>query len=123
MTRIYLEAGIGRQEKYTRIFSGFEIQPFLDAREDPELKRRLGIAPDDFVVGKVARLYPLKGHEALLQAFKLVLQDKPNTRLLFIGGGPRQAALEAYAQQLNVREKVIFVGLIPPSRSLDMWLL
>src|SRR3954463_4833505 len=94
MTRIYLEAGIGRPEKYTRIFSGFEIQPFLDAREDPELKRRLGIAPDDFVIGKVARLYPLKGHEALLQAFTLVLRETPNARLLLVGGGPLRAALE-----------------------------
>jgi hypothetical protein len=51
MTRQYLAAGIGRPEQYTRIFSGFELDPFLHARRDPVLAAKLGVKPDDFVVG------------------------------------------------------------------------
>ena len=51
MTRQYLAAGIGRPAQYTRIFSGFPLQPFLDAENDPAWRARLSLAPDDFVIG------------------------------------------------------------------------
>ncbi len=59
----YLAAGIGTPEMYTRIWSGFDIEPFLAAHNDPAVRARLGIAPGDFVVGKIARLFKLKGHD------------------------------------------------------------
>jgi len=65
MTEQYLAAGIGRRAQYTRIVSGFVLQPFLSARDHPELRERLGIGPGDFVVGKIARLSRLKGHDDL----------------------------------------------------------
>ena len=34
MTRQYLAAGVGRPEQFTRIFSGFALEPFLAARPD-----------------------------------------------------------------------------------------
>jgi hypothetical protein len=33
MTRQYLAAGVGRPEQFTRIFSGFALEPFLAARQ------------------------------------------------------------------------------------------
>src|SRR5437588_781006 len=68
MTRQYLAAGIGRPEQFTRIWSGFDLEPFLAARNDLALRARFGIAPDDFVIAKLARLTPLKGHEELIAA-------------------------------------------------------
>src|SRR5436309_1837786 len=65
MTDRYLAAGIGRPVQYTRIFSGFPLEPFLSATDDPEFRQRLGICPGDFVVGKIARLFKLKGHDDL----------------------------------------------------------
>ena len=60
MAAQYLAAGIGTPEQYTTIFSGFDLNPFLNARNDPQLRARLGILPGDFVVGKIARLFKLK---------------------------------------------------------------
>src|SRR5688572_29462995 len=37
----YVAAGIGRHDQFTRIFSGFDLQPFLEARNDPALRARL----------------------------------------------------------------------------------
>ncbi|MEP6663706.1 MAG: glycosyltransferase, partial [Verrucomicrobiota bacterium] len=59
MTEQYLAAGIGRPQDYTRIFSGFNMEPFLLAQNDPVFREKLGLAPDDFVVGKIARLVEL----------------------------------------------------------------
>jgi len=68
MTKQFLAAGIGRPEQFTRIFSGFPVEAFLQAKNDPALRKRWGLVPADFVVGKIARLFKLKGHDDLLAA-------------------------------------------------------
>ena len=56
MARKYLAAGIGRPDKYTRIFSGFKMEPFLEAKDDPALRTNLGFPSDAFVIGKIGRM-------------------------------------------------------------------
>jgi len=65
MKQQYLAAGIGRADQYTRIFSGFNLAPFSNSTNDPRLRGRLGITAEDIVIGKIARLFKLKGHETL----------------------------------------------------------
>ncbi len=50
---------------FTRIFSGFQLEPFLEAKNDLALREKLGIPADAFVIGKIARLFKLKGHDDL----------------------------------------------------------
>ena len=114
MTQRYLAAGIGRPEQYTRVFSGFDLRPFLAATHDPAVRRELGLAPDAFVIGKVARIAPLKGHEDLLQAFRQLLPDCPRARLLFVGDGALRRKMEARAAGMGLRDKVVFTGLVAP---------
>src|SRR6266850_2302486 len=71
MTRRYLAAGIGRPEMYTRILSGFRIEPFVEARNDLKVRAELGLPEDAFVIGKIGRLAQLKGHEDLFKAFAI----------------------------------------------------
>jgi glycosyltransferase involved in cell wall biosynthesis len=114
MTRLYLAAGIGRPEMYTRIFSGFPVEPFANAANDPALRSQLGLAPDTFVIGKIARLTPLKGHEDLFTAFQKLLPQLPRARLLLVGDGRLRTQLEARARTLGLADKVVFTGLVPP---------
>ncbi len=114
MSRLYLAAGIGRPEMYTRVFSGFPVGPFLNAVNDPALRSQLGLAPDAFVIGKIARLAPLKGHEDLFTAFEALLPQCPNARLLLVGDGRRRARLESRARSAALAGKVVFTGLVPP---------
>jgi glycosyltransferase involved in cell wall biosynthesis len=115
MTRIYLAAGIGRPEMFTRIFSGFQLKPFLEAENDFAFRKRLGIAPDAFVIGKIARLFKLKGHEDLFAAFQALLPQCPQARLLFVGDGSLRSHLETRAREMNLSDKIIFAGLVPPN--------
>lgn len=114
MTKLYLAAGIGRPEMYTRIFSGFRVEPFLAAFNDPILRSQLGIPADAFVIGKIARLFPLKGHEDLLLAFQRILPQCPHARLLLVGDGTLRPQLEARTRALGLADKVVFTGLLPP---------
>jgi glycosyltransferase involved in cell wall biosynthesis len=114
MTRLYLAAGIGDPEMYTRIFSGFSLSRFVSAANDPALRAKLGLAPEHFVIGKVARLFRLKGHADLGAAYAQVLKEVPLARLLLVGDGSLRGEIEQQVNALGLAGKVIFTGLVPP---------
>ena len=115
MTDRYLAAGIGRPVQYTRIFSGFPLQPFLSAKNDPNFRQRLGIGPDDFVVGKIARLFKLKGHDDLFAVAPQLLERSPRMKFLLVGDGPWRKRFENRARAIGLASHFIFAGLVPPA--------
>jgi glycosyltransferase involved in cell wall biosynthesis len=110
----YLAAGIGRPDQYTRIFSGFDIAPFLSARNDPQCRAEFGISRDDIVVGKIARLFKLKGHDDLLAIARALLQSCPKMRFLLVGDGEWRERFENRVRALGIGRHFIFAGLVPP---------
>ncbi len=60
------------------------------------------------VVVQIGHMVPIKNFDKTIDAFKLVLAQQPDARLLFLGDGPERAALEAQAAALG--DKVIFAG-------------
>ena len=115
MARLYLAAGIGRPEMYTRIFSGFPLEPYLNTTNDPTFRQKLGLEPGHFVIGKIARLFKLKGHADLLAAFARISPEFPQARLLFVGDGLLRGDIENQSRALGLGGKVIFAGLVPPT--------
>lgn len=115
MTKLYLAAGIGRPEMYTRVWSGFDVEPFLHAANDPLLRDQLRIPRDAFVIGKIARLFPLKGHDDVLNVFQKILPHCPPAHLLLVGDGILRPQLEARVRALGLADKVTFTGLVPPA--------
>ena len=110
----YLAAGIGRPGQYTRIFSGFPLEPFLTAQNDLELRRQLGIAPGDFVVGKIARLFKLKGHDDLFAVAPELIRRCPTIRFLLVGDGEWRQKFEQQAEKIGLRRHFVFTGLVRP---------
>ena len=115
MTQRFLDAGIGRPGQFTRVFSGFPLEPFLNTRNDPALRSRLGLKPDDFVVGKIARLFKLKGHDDLIAAAPALVQRCPRMKFLLVGGGPWRQRLETKIRALGLAKHFVFTGLVPPA--------
>jgi glycosyltransferase involved in cell wall biosynthesis len=115
MKRQYLNAGIGRTDQYTKIFSGFPIEPFLASTNDLQLRARLGLAPDHIVVGKIARLFKLKGHDDLLTVAPELVRLCPQMRFLLIGDGPWRGRIEQQARSLGIEKSVVFTGLVAPA--------
>ncbi|MEI8290272.1 MAG: glycosyltransferase family 4 protein [Verrucomicrobiota bacterium] len=114
MTRLYLAAGIGRPEMFTRIFSGFDLDPFLNATNQPAFRHQLGLDGNHFVIGKIARIFKLKGHADLIHAYSKILPQAPHARLLFVGDGSLRGEIENQIHALGLDGKVIFTGLVPP---------
>lgn len=111
----YLAAGIGRRDDYTCIRSGFDLRPFLEATNDPALRAKLGLKPDDFVIGKIARLFELKGHDDLFAIAPEFIRRVPNAKFLFVGDGIWRGRFELMAKDLGLSDHFVFTGLVPPS--------
>jgi glycosyltransferase involved in cell wall biosynthesis len=114
MTTQSLAAGVGAPAQYSTIYSGMEIEPFLDRTRDvAALRRRWGFEPEDIVLGKVARLFELKGHEFLFEAFARLAPQHPRLKLLLIGDGLWRGRFEAEARRRGLADRVRFAGLVP----------
>jgi glycosyltransferase involved in cell wall biosynthesis len=111
----YLAAGIGQPEQYAKIFSGFALEPFLTAKNDLALRGKLGIAPGDFVIGKIARLFKLKGHDDLFAVAPELVRRNPKIKFLLVGDGEWRGRFENLAKTLGLEKNFIFTGLVPPA--------
>ncbi|HUJ08731.1 MAG TPA: glycosyltransferase family 4 protein [Verrucomicrobiae bacterium] len=115
MTQQYLAAGIGTPAKYVTIHSGINVEAFLNAQPDAALRESLGIAPDDLVVGNIARLFRLKGHEFLFAAAPRITAEVPKVKFLLVGDGIYRRRFELWARKLGLEKQFIFAGLVPPT--------
>jgi glycosyltransferase involved in cell wall biosynthesis len=115
MTEQYLAAGIGAPDRYVTIHSGMNIDAFLAVRRDDLLRESLGISPGELVVGKIARLFRLKGHEFLFEAAPRIVAAVPNVKFLLVGDGIYRERFERLATSMNLRGYFMFAGLVQPN--------
>lgn len=101
---------IAPQEKMVKIYSGIELEQFQRPMDVAEVRWLLGWPPDAVIIGEVAKLWAGKGHDVLLHAFAQLHAEFPQARLLFIGEGEEQPALEALSQELDLTSVVRFLG-------------
>jgi glycosyltransferase involved in cell wall biosynthesis len=117
MTDQYVAAGVAPREKFVTVYSGMEVEPFLNPpRSRDEVRRELGFEPQHVVIGKIARLFHLKGHEYVIEAAKTVCQEQPHARFLFVGDGLLRTNLEDRIAEAGLMGKFVFTGLVPPER-------
>ncbi|MFK8113752.1 MAG: glycosyltransferase family 4 protein [Rubripirellula sp.] len=116
MTDLMVDSGVAPREKFRTIYSGMNVDPFLKASEHRQTMRaKYGIGNDHIVIGKIARLFHLKGHEDLVAAAAQVVESNPRVRFLLVGDGILRDQLKHQISSLGLDEHFIFAGLVPPS--------
>jgi len=116
-----IAAGIDRSEKFTTVYSGMELDWFLKAEADPiAVRREFGIPDDALVVGKIARLFPLKGHDQLMDAAPAIVKRHPDVRFFLVGDGVLYDHLRKRALDAGILNNFVFAGLIPRERIPEM---
>ncbi len=117
MTDLMVSAGVAPRAKFHTIYSGMEVEPFLQANANRQLVRaELGLEPDDVVIGKIARLFHLKGHADVITAAKEVVQQNPQVKFLFVGDGILRESLQRQIDEAGLTKHFVFTGLVPPAR-------
>ncbi len=116
MTELMVKANIAPREKFTTVYSGMEVETFLAANEHrTETRQKLGYSDEHIVVGKIARLFHLKGHADVIAAAKRVVNRQPNVRFLFVGDGILRDDLHKQIHRAGLDNYFQFTGLVPPS--------
>ena len=122
MTDLMVQGRVAPREKFITIYSGMEVEPFLAADQQREQARaELGIADDEVVVGKIARLFHLKGHEFLVQAAERAVPQFPKLKFLLEGDGLLRDSLQQQIDAAGLTDHFLFTGLVPPTE-IPKWL-
>lgn len=115
MTDLLVAARVAPPSKFTKIYSGMDVAPFLSANENrTETRRQLGLNEQHVVLGKVARLFQLKGHEYLIESARSVVCRNPHVRFLLVGDGVLRDKLWKKIARSGLMGHFIFTGLLPP---------
>jgi len=108
------------QDKITVIPNGISTEKFQLEESLGELRSNYAL-PQEKIILFVGRLVHEKGAHVLLEAFPGILRSVPQAKLVVVGKGGEQEALEAKARQSGIREKVCFTGYLPEQDLLRLY--
>ena len=117
MSELMIGAKIAPPEMFHTVYSGMEVETFLQSDSLREATRKeFGFTDKEIVIGKIARLFHLKGHEYVIDAAKKVVDDVPNVRFLFVGDGILTDLYKKRIKSLGLEKYFVFAGLVSPER-------
>lgn len=90
---------------------GIDTSKFDPKFKDLNLRGKLGIPNDAFVIGHVGRFVEAKNHEFLIDVFDSVSKKNPKAYLVLIGEGPLFFEIKEKVQRLGLNDRVLFLGL------------
>jgi L-malate glycosyltransferase len=79
---------------------------------EQDLRARQGWNPDHFVLLSTRGWAPIYGVEELARGFVMAARERPQLRLVMLGGGPQAARLRQIFQQGGVLDSVRFPGQV-----------
>jgi len=100
-------------EKVKIVYLGVPLEEFSRSRSREEIaaaRAELGIASDEFAAGTVTRLHESKGNSYLVDAARLVVNDRPRAKFFIVGEGPLRQPLEQQARALGLGDRFVFAG-------------
>ena len=94
---------------FIKKFSKTPIEVIYRGLDFPEIKRKKQNS-DSISLGFIGRLVKLKGIDLLISAFADLISDYPDIHLQIIGDGAERQNLEKQVKNLNIQDKVTFLG-------------
>jgi glycosyltransferase involved in cell wall biosynthesis len=93
------------------VYNGVDVLPPCEPAEVDRCRKELGLSETDQVVGMVGNLYPVKGHQYLIDSIPEVLKECPDTSFVFAGRGLLEPELKEQVHRLGLDKRVFFLGL------------
>jgi glycosyltransferase involved in cell wall biosynthesis len=104
--------GVARRERFRVVPLGLDLSPYKRGGEEggAELRRRLGLGPDDVLVAFVGRIVPIKRLDVLIRAVAMARREGAPLHLAIVGDGEERAQLGALAGELGATTAIHFLG-------------
>lgn len=103
---------IGITTPVETIPTGIDLDEFNNLKPQ-EGRYKVKAKVDEKLLITAGRLAKEKNIEFILKSFRLILHQYQKVKLIVVGGGPYQKTLEEYSEKLNLRENVMFTGVVP----------
>jgi glycosyltransferase involved in cell wall biosynthesis len=105
----YASHGIGA-EKFEIIPNGIDSSPRESSKSRSEWAKELAVPESAQWIGAIGRLWPQKRLKDAIWALDVVKVVRDDTYLLIIGDGPERAKLERFVWQIQIEDRVRFLG-------------
>jgi glycosyltransferase involved in cell wall biosynthesis len=99
--------------KMTVIPNGIDTDRFRpDKPARARIRREWGISGQEWLIGLVGRLDPMKDHQTFLQAAALLASRRPDVRFVCIGDGPEPycSQIKTLSKDLGLEGRLIWAG-------------
>ena len=107
----WLHWNIFKNNNFEIINNGIDVDKYkFNEIDRVNVRRKLSIEDNDFVIGNVARLAPEKNHEYILKVFFKYHQYNKNSKLLLVGDGKQKEKIINKIIELNLKDNVILAG-------------
>jgi sugar transferase (PEP-CTERM/EpsH1 system associated) len=111
----YLECQVGiPAERISQIYNGVDIERFRPAQERRPIAGCPFGGPEDWLVGWVGRMDPVKDVYGLVQAFARAVMRWPvaakHMRLVLIGDGPVRESIKQFIERNGLGERIWLAG-------------
>lgn len=117
MVRQGREVNLAPAEKFLIVPSPLEAEMFYrNEKQGEKVREYLDIPPGAFVVGMVARLAPLKGHEYLLEALEDLMPRHEELFCLLVGDGELRSEIEKRLSRSGLANRLCLTGLVQPRK-------
>ncbi len=101
------------ESKVTVIPNGVDVERFeYGLPRDAALAAQLGLSGAT-VLGFLGSFYAYEGLALAIEALPRILAERPEVRLLLVGGGPEEQGLRRLVQGLGLEGRAIFAGRVP----------
>jgi glycosyltransferase involved in cell wall biosynthesis len=105
-----------RAAKVSTLYNPIDLAAYATASRSAEVRRALGAADGDTLIGTVGRIHPRKDLQTFVEAAALAAEGRPRARFVIVGAA-EGAAEEAYLDQvratsvrLGIAERLLFAG-------------
>lgn len=100
-----------RPEKVGTVANGIDVEKFSAHPDIGYLRREFNLKENETVIGMIGRLTQQKGIGTLLEAFRTLVANRSNLRLIIVGDGDLRTSLVGLSEQFGIRSKVVFTGI------------
>jgi len=91
--------------------NGVDFKKFLNFSKQT-IRDKFKINPGEKIIVFVGSLRPVKGVEYLIEAFNIIKNKAPATKLFLVGDGEKKQSLEDLVRKNNLEKQVNFIGQV-----------
>jgi glycosyltransferase involved in cell wall biosynthesis len=102
----------GNNKNVLLIPNGIDTERFCVQKEAGIIWRKENnISENDLLIGQVASFSDAKNHEFSVKLLTELIKENSNTKMVFVGDGPKRKKIEDFAKKIRVYDKIIFNGI------------